>query len=240
MYEEKRTSPWVWVGVGCLGAVVVAVMAVVAVGWFGYRKVKQLEAELKDPKARAAKVQGILGADKLPEGYHAVVGMSVPYVMEMAILSDRPPESSGRQHGLGTRGFIYMRMLSPDSKRQELRDYFEGKTDDPEVLRRNNIRIERHGEVLRRGVLDLPPELKLMYLAQRGTVEMSDSRAKGIMTMMLLECERSDDNRQRMAFWFGPDPAPETPDNELSLAGTPADESALRDVMGHFRLCSAR
>ena len=54
---------------------------------------------------------------------------------------------------------------------------------------------------------------------------------------MLVECPGSD--RQRMAFWFGPAPTadPNEKSAALNLTGTPADESALQDFMGHFRLC---
>lgn len=246
MNGEKRTSPWVWVGAGCLGAVLLAVGAVMTLGFLGYRKVKEFEAEMKDPEARAASARRVLGAERLPEGYYAVVGMSVPLVMDMAMLSDTPPDAQGHSRGLGQRGFIYLRTLAPDQKRQALRDYFEGRSDDADVLRRNNIRIHREGEVLRRGVIDLAQDTKVMYMSQRGALDMSDSRAHGITTVMLLDC--SGDSRQRMGIWFGPDPTPSAAPSsarpgsavvsqEIDLAGTPADESAIREFMSHFRLC---
>jgi hypothetical protein len=243
--QSKGTSPWVWVGIGCLGAVVLAVGAVLALGAFGYRKVKQLEAEIKDPQARTEKVRRILGTRHLPEGYHAVVGMSVPFVMDMAMLSDVEPDfREGRQPAtLGRRGFIYLRTLSAGKDRQELRDYFEGRTDDADVLRRNNIRIGRRGEVLRRGALDMDADTKVMYLAQRGELDMAASRAQGITTIMLLDCA-AQDSRQRFGIWFGPEPealagkggAGESL-TAADLAGTPADEAAIREFMGHFGLC---
>jgi hypothetical protein len=242
--ERKGTSPWVWVGVGCLGALVLAVGGIMTLGYLGYRKVKEIETEMKDPEARAASVRRVLGAERLPEGYHAVMGMSIPLVMDMAMLSDTPPDFSGRRHGLGQRGFIYVRTLAPGQNRAEMRDYFEGRTDDPEVLRRNNIRIHREGEVLRRGVIDLSEELKLMYTSQRGALDMAESRAEGITTMMLLDCRG--DTRQRIGIWFGPEPARageegprpgSSPALVPDLTGTPADESAIREFMAHFRLC---
>lgn len=244
--QPKRTSPWVWVGMGCLGAVVLAVGAVIAVGMFGYHKVKQLETELKDPEARTAKVQKILGAATLPEGYHAVIGMSVPFVMEMAMLSDVAPDfSGGRRHGpLGQRGFVYVKTLAANNDRQQLRDYFEGRTDDADVLRRNNIHLDRRGEVLRRGVIDGAGDMKVMYLAQRGELEMASSRAQGITTVMLLDCQG--DMRQRFGIWFGPEPAALAGKGasaqgaaKVDLTGTPADENAIREFMDHFRVCGS-
>lgn len=243
--QPKGTSPWVWVGVGCLGAVALAVGVVLAVGAFGYRKVKQLEAEIKDPEARAAKVRKILGTEHLPEGYHAVMGMSVPFVMDMAMLSDVEPDfRDGRRQGrLGERGFIYIRTLTAGKDRQELRDYFEGRTDDADVLRRNHIRLGRRGEVLKRGMVEMDADTRLMFLAQRGELDMAASRTQGITTMMLLDCG-GDDSRQRFGIWFGPEPGGLAGKGgsggevaAADLAGTPADESAIREFMGHFSLC---
>jgi hypothetical protein len=246
--QPKKTSPWVWVGVGCLGFVVLSVGGVIAVGMFGYHKAKQFEAELKDPQARAAKVRSILGASQLPPGYHAVVGMSVPFVMDMAMLSDEEPDfqhPERRRGGLGQRGFLYIRTLSAGGNdKQQLRDYFEGRSDDADVLRRNNIRLDRRGEVLRRGVLDMREDMKLMYVAQRGELEMSSARSHGISTVMLLDCPG--DGKQRFGIWFGPDPAAagkggasaEAP-ADTDLTGTPADEAAIREFMDHFRVCGS-
>jgi hypothetical protein len=243
--QPKKTSPWIWVGLGCLGVVVLAVGGVIAIGMFGYHKAKQFGEEMKDPRARAAKVQKILGASRLPDGYHAVMGMSVPFVMEMAILSDQEPDfdhSRQRRDGLGERGFFYIRTLaSGDTDRQQLRDYFEGRSDDADVLRRNNIRLNRRGEVLKRGALDMAENMKLMYVAQQGDLEMSSARTRGITTLMLLDCPG--DSRQRFGIWFGPDPAAGKDGASpaaaatVDLTGTPADESAIRAFMDHFRVC---
>jgi hypothetical protein len=236
--EGKRTSPWVYVGVGCLALVLLAVVGVAAVGYFGYRKVKEFEAEMKDPEARTEKVQRALGADALPEGYHAVMAMSIPFVMDMAILSDEPPDAKGQAQGGGKRGFIYVSSLAPGAKQQALRDYFEGRGAEPEELRQQGINLER-GELLKRGTVDVAGQ-QVMYIAQRGSINTrhGGGGGHGITTTMLVECPGSD--RQRMAFWFGPDPDPEAAPEKLDLAGTPGDEAALRAFMGHFRLCGAR
>ena len=235
MSENGRTSPWVWVGVGCAGVLVIAVVSVVTIGFYGYRKAKQFGEEMKDPQARTTKAQKVLGCEKLPEGYHAVVAMSLPFVLDLAILSDKPPEADGQIRGLGARSFIYMKLLTAGKDQQQLKDYFEGKTDDAEVLRRNNIRVDSR-ETIRRGTLQVGDE-HLLYLAQRGELNVQGGRAKGVTSLMLIECPG--DKKQRMGIWFGPDPSPDTPANETDFSGTPADESALRDFMSHFHICRA-
>lgn len=233
--EEKKTSPWVWVGVGCASVVVIGIVAVALVGFWGYRKAKQLGEELKDPRARAAKVHRVLGCEKLPAGYHAIMALSLPFVMDLAIISDKPPEADGQIRGLGSRSFIYLKLLSTGKDQQELRDFFEGKTSDAEVLRRNKIHVDSR-ETIRRGTLELSDE-RLLYLAQRGEVRVQGGEAKGVTSLMLIDC--SGDTKQRMGIWFGPDPSPDTPASDMDFSGTPADENAIRDFMSHFHLCRA-
>ena len=234
--EEKRTSPWVYVGFGCLAAVLLGVGAVVAIGYFGYRQVKQFESDMKDPRARTEKVQRALGAESLPEGYYAVMSMSIPFVMDMAMLSDQPPDAQGTSRGVGRRGFVYTSSIAPKDNHESVRDYFEGRGGEPEALRKQGVHVRR-GEVLKRGTVDVAGQ-HLLYIAQRGQVNMGNSGGQqGITATILVECPSAD--RQRMGIWFGPDPDPALPADKLDLTGTPGDENALREFMGHFRLCGS-
>jgi hypothetical protein len=56
-----------------------------------------------------------------------------------------------------------------------------------------------------------------------------------VTTLVFVDCPR--DTRQRMGIWFGPDPAPETAVESVDWAGSVADEAAMRDFLGHFKLC---
>ena len=42
MNAQKKTSPWVWILAGCLGLVVIVVVAVAAMGFLGYRWAKDV------------------------------------------------------------------------------------------------------------------------------------------------------------------------------------------------------
>jgi hypothetical protein len=150
--------------------------------------------------------------------------------MDMTVLGDHESDTA-RPQPMGERGFIYFSMLGQGRDQQELRDYFEGKTDDAEVLRRHKIQVRSHGTI-RRGSLSLDGFVAL-YLAQRGEVHFGRSRQDGITTTVLLQCPS--DSRTRMGLWFGPEgPKPD------DYTGTPADESALRAFLGHFHPCGAR
>jgi hypothetical protein len=232
---RRQTSVWVYIAMGCGALVVIAVGSIAALGFMGYRWAKKMEADLKDPATRAAKVNEVLGADRLPDGYHPMVSVSVPFVMDMAILSDHPPDAQGQPGKIRQRAFMYFQMLNPQYSEQQMRPYFEGKTSDPSALERSGIKLRiRSDEVLRRGVFT-SKGYEVMYLAQRGEVAVSQAESEGINTLMLVDCPQ--DTRMRMAIWVAPDPDPEAKADSPALVGTPADEGAVRAFMEHFRLC---
>ncbi len=226
-------SPWFYIGIGCLVIVVLGIAALAAGGLWVFRTAKQFEADLKDPGARERRVMEVLRAERLPEGYHPVVAFTVPFLMETAILSDREPGPDGEIHGLGDRGLVYVELIRMRHDERELRDYFEGKTSDPGVLRRNDINIDVD-EIISRGVIPTD-EATLMYVSQRGSVSAQGMSTDGVTSVVLIDCPQ--DKRGRIAIWFGPDPDPGVPADRLDLSGTPADENALRQFLGHFRFC---
>jgi hypothetical protein len=232
---SKTTSPWVYVGVGCGVLFLLGVVALAVMGYGAFRWGKQLEKDLNDPVTRTAKVKTVLGADTLPDGYHATLALSIPLVMDMAILSDRVPRSGEDLVGSGQRGFMYVRTLSEGANEKELRDYFDGKTNDDSVLRRNKVDVQiRDQEVIRRGVVETNG-YPVMYLAQRGDLQMNETRNRGVHTLLLVDCPQ--DKRMRTGIWFGPDPDPSAPVATAKFESTPADEKALTAFLGHFHLC---
>lgn len=234
---DKKTSPWVYVGCGCVAAVVLVGALLVGGGFLFYRKVKQWEAEIEDPAVRAEKVRQVLGYQEPPEGYYPLMGMTIPFVMEMAFLTDQPPSESGEVNDqkFRERGFLYFRMSSL-FKERDLEDYFEGRTDDPEALRHSNIHIDR-GKVLGRGSMRVG-DMDLRYVSQLGDMRFgSNWDQESLTTLLLVGCP--DDGRTRMGIWFSPGPldAEETPPEELNLTGTIADESRIRDFVSQLQLC---
>jgi hypothetical protein len=233
MTAQKKTSPWVWVLVGCLGIIVIAVVGFAAMTFMAYRWGKGVSDTLKDPVARTHKVQEILGTDRIPDGYYATMGITIPFLMEVAILSDVDPgPDMSKAQGFDERGFIYFKMLSFGEQDQELKDFFDGKTDDASVLRQNNINVDVD-EILDRGVID-NDDNTIRYLVQSGSIGMQGTRVDGLTSLMMVECPG--DTNTRMAIWFESDAAREGSDD---LAGTPGDSNAMREFMSQFRLCGA-
>ncbi len=91
---KKSTSPWVYVGCGCGAAVLLAMLGLAGLTWWGVNTAKEFSETATDPKKREAKVRSVLPYDTLPEGYYPAFAMSMPLgFMEMAMFTDRDPDS---------------------------------------------------------------------------------------------------------------------------------------------------
>src|SRR5437867_1908763 len=126
MTEGKKTSPWVYVAIGCGVLVMVFILVAAVAGFFVYRTVHRVHAEMTDPVLRAQKVKEILGARDLPEGYHPLMTFSIPFILETAMLSDREPDPDGKGKSFDQRGFIYIKTLQTHNEKK-MRDYVDGK-----------------------------------------------------------------------------------------------------------------
>jgi hypothetical protein len=234
MAESK--SAWFYVGIGCLVLFVVGALVAIAGGFWAVRTARQFQAELEDPDARTAKALRVLGADSVPEGYHAVIGFSVPFLMDVAILSDEPPGPDGQPSDLGKRSLIYVQIIRAGMDEAALRDYFSGKTSDPAVLRESNINVDAD-EIIGRGVIERD-DADLMYLAQRGRVSTAGYTGSGVTSIVLIDCPQ--DDRARMAIWSEPDERPGVTAAEIDWTGTTADPVEIERFLASFRFCGAR
>jgi hypothetical protein len=140
--EEKAFPAWVWVACGCLGAILALAFFMFAAGFWAVQKARQFGEEMADPDARTTKVLAVLGASGLPEGYHPVVAFSVPMLLDVAVLSDLPPDESGRSPEIGERGFVYLSYPAFGQNERQLRDFFEGRRDDLDELGRHRIDLD--------------------------------------------------------------------------------------------------
>jgi hypothetical protein len=235
--EKKKPSAGSYVGFGCSVLALLGVLGAVA-GWLLLsNKFQEVSDDMNDPAARTAKVKKTLGAAELPAGYHAVMTLSVPLVMDTAVLSTRRLDvPQGLQKGDG-RFFIYMHLKSSSGADLEtLRAYLEGRSEDASVLAGNNIHL-RTRDIIGRGTLQLEG-WRLLYLLHRGVMDTSTSGQKsgpGLNSLSLIECPGQ--THIRIGLWMSPDPSPRTSLDKLELKDTPVDADALKAFMSHFNPC---
>lgn len=235
--QKKKTSPWLYVGIGCGGLVLLAIIGTVAAVMFGVSKIKEIKEDMANPVTRTEKVKKMLGAQTLPDGYNAFMSLSVPLVMDTAILSTRPPEDAGKHSKAkgDVRTFMYFHFMSSSmNDREQLMAFMEGRSDDSSVLTRNNIHVNTR-ELIGRGVMEIDGR-RLFYLAQRGEVQSQESKpGAGLTAMVLFECPGQ--TTLRMGMWMAPDPSPQAPIDQIDLKGTPGDPDAVKAFMSHFNPC---
>lgn len=234
--RKSGTSPWVYIGCGCAGLVILGMAAFSAFTYFAYSKGKEIEETWSDPKAREEKAREVLAYDKLPEGYYPLGAMSIPFVMDMAMIGDDPPPAGAKpddHEGFKDRGFMYFKVRRMGKGDREVRDFMAGKGKKPDWMQGSDFDEQ---EILRRGELDMTGQ-KIAFSALRGEVDVNKQRKDGITTMMLIDCTEAKDRRVRFGLWFGPDPAPGEPADKLNLAGTNADPEAIKAFASHFRFC---
>jgi hypothetical protein len=223
------------VGCGCLGALGAIAVLAVAVGFWGVQKARQFGEEIADPGERAKRVLAVLGASEMPEGYHPVVALSVPLLLDVAVLSDLPPDETGRAPEFGDHGFIYVSYPAFGRNRREIRDFFEGKRDDLDELGRHSIDLDLD-EQISNGKISRDAD-DVLWVSYRGTIDTDDAgRSKeGLMALLLIDC--GGDSRHRFGVWLGPDPDPEADAADLDLSGSVSDPEAIEHFLSPIHPC---
>lgn len=239
--QPKQTSPWVYIGVGCGVAVLLALAGIVGFTFLVYRQGKQMAEGFKDPKVREAKTREVISYDNLPPGYYAAGAMSIPFLMDFAVLTDREPTvGEGPDQGnFHERSFIYMNMRHLRDNREKMERYLRGQAPAPEdsAWSHSNVNF-RTEEVIRRGEIQVGGQ-KVLYQASRGEITHKGEKENGVVTMVLPQCP---DDRLRFGIWIGPAPqgSEGKPVKETDYTGTPADPAAMQEFLGHFRLCGGK
>lgn len=226
----SKYTVWHYVGCGCAILLVLGILGVGGCFWALTNWGRQVESELKDPEARASKARSLLGYDELPEGYHPGISFSVPLVMDVVFLGDKELPTGDdleRMHGQGDlfekRGLIYFKMRAFGQDREKLRGEFDEIDFEAEE-------VVGEGEVEAGGAT-------VRYTAELGETVLGTGRIPSVSVELEIDCR---DRYFREAMWFEPIPGAEPGQEEIpkeSLAGTPADEAALRAFLDHFRFC---
>jgi hypothetical protein len=167
--RSSTSSTLGWLGCGCGALVALVLVAIIGMTWFGYRKGKEIERTFKDPTARTEATRKILQWRELPEGYYAAGAVSMPMLMEMAILSDHEPEPGREGHGraFGENGLIFMSFNSWIGDEKELLKWMSGEMKEPpKWIRRSDAQIDPE-QVLKRGTVDVNGQT-VTYVVSRG------------------------------------------------------------------------
>jgi hypothetical protein len=236
---RDKTSPWMYVGCGCGIAVALVLAAIAGFTYLAYRKGKEVEQTFKDPVKRAAKTREVLPYEELPAGYYPAGGITIPFVMDMAMFSDKEPKTGGgadqKNLDFGEHGFMYMAFRSwmGRGKEHDLRDYIEGKGERPKWMNRSDVDLEAR-DILKRGQIEVNGRT-IYYAVSRGDVDRPHHHKRGLVTFFTLDCPG--DDRRRLGLWFGSDPDPDKAADEVDLKGTNGDPEQIKDFAGHFQFC---
>lgn len=170
--SSSTSSTLGWLGCGCGALVALALAGIVGMTWFGYRKGKEIERTFKDPEARVEATRKVLPWRELPEGYHPAGAITIPMLMEMAILGDHEPEPGEAGHGeaFEDHGLVYMSFNSWISDEKELLQWLRGELKEtPDWLRRSDATIDPD-QVLKRGSVESGGRT-VFYVITRGEAD---------------------------------------------------------------------
>jgi hypothetical protein len=233
MTKKSSNTTCLYIAIGCGAGLVLLALVLGGLGFWGVQKAKEFEANLKDPAAREEKVLGVLGADTLPAGYYPMMGMSIPFVFEMALLTrEEIPEGEDPEHVEPS--FIYMKILRIGGKEdQELRDFFNGTNDNPSVLRDANINVDID-DVVNRGELQVG-EQDILWLTSRQRMQVGANRSRDLSTIMMIRCP--EDQKMRLGIWINGEDVENNEDGTPRLEGTVGDPGEIETFMSHFAVC---
>lgn len=227
--EKEGRSPGLWVLGGCGGCMVLAFIAVVGLGYAGFRWTKGVVEDLENPQARADKARATLGAETLPPGYHAAMAISVPWMVDMAILTDKEVEFERRNEDsldvdladedFGDRVFLFFRARTFGSAQDDVEDFFRGRNTGSVNIDSGSVQVRVRG-LYREGEIEVNGQ-PVRYRIDRGDLTTEQDETEGVVTRLHFTC--ADSKRLHLALWTGPaagpldDPAATEP--EVAEAG---------------------
>ena len=231
---EKSTSPWIYLGCGCVAIIGLLMLGTCTAGFFGVTAVKDYLEDLGDPVARNERALKILGAEEWPEGYSAQLYFRLPRLFEIILLTDGEPlefdsenDADMDEEHMGNRIFAYVSVR--DSK---------GEINPFDPMDAGSVQVDAGVEVtsakkLSEGTLPIDRG-QILYETHQGEL-LTESREvhQGVYAVLKVECE-SADPLARFGLWFFRQEVV----TEDDPAGTPADEEALAAFLEYFTFCS--
>ncbi len=231
---KKQRSPLFYVAIGCGGLMALILIGFAVAGLLLVRAGKGFVDGMTDPTQKAANVQKMLGV--APVGYFPIMTLSIPLMMDIALLGDQEPLPDGGTADFD-RGFMYFRVIANEQSNRA-KDFFDGKDSDTSALKGSGVNVDAK-DILRRGALKTANGTSVKYVATRGTMDTQGQHKQeskpGLNTVMFFECPG--DTAVRLGVWMMKDPDPELPVNQLQLEGTVADESQIAGFIKPLTPC---
>ncbi len=238
MSNTTERSPWVYVGCGCALIVVLIVIAIAGASFVGVRKIQEYTEGMKDPVARAERTLEVLGGDTLPAGYNAQLYLSVPFVLDLALLTDGPPVTEDDSEGLKEfRNLIFFLDVREFDESRDFSRYLDGEIDRPAIFNQIDVDFDFDpGESIGRGSFELGDQ-RFRWVAESGDLETDLTEHQGILVLSGVDCPRPD-KRVRILAWFQRHDDLDLEALRADPTGTPADEVAFREIVGNFDVCA--
>lgn len=230
--ERKGSSPWLWIGCGCLLAIGLLVGGVAGCGYFGFTQLRDFQEEMFDPEARDRKAADVLGSD-LPAGYRSQLAFGVPFFFDLAVLTDGElldlvegsrPQRLSIDH-LGEHVFAMVKFKRGTWNLENAEGLFDGSERDGVSL---NPGFQIGGlEELEKGTLELEDQT-VDYSLCRGVLRGAGEDLSGTMAFLSVNCPRQ--TGSRLGVWF-------RRDGEIGEAPATMSSDEVQTFVGNLALC---
>lgn len=233
----KRVPFWAWIGCGCAGAIGAIVLGSVGVFWGVQSYLGDFADSMVDPTERLETTLEVLHADRLPEGYYAVLAFQI-VGYDYVVISDNPQRyEDGVPPELGERNFFFVTSSDAEEWHEflEYEETGEAMVQAPELLGDLDLDL---GERVASGVLDRD-EGRITYVSHYGTVEdetLEWESDEGLVSLMLFECAAEVANTW-IGVWNGRRPVAETSAAEVDYTGTVADPVEMEGFLTSIQPC---
>jgi hypothetical protein len=228
-------SPVFYIALGCGLMVLLMVLGVAGACGGCLLLGRSVGKGFVDDTQKAENVKKFLG--KAPQGYYPVIAVSVPMMMDQAILIDAPLVADAGPP-VFTKAIQYWRIIENENSKQ-MREYFDGKTDNTEVFPRNMVPVDVK-DVIGKGVVKTGDGATVKYVATRGHISADFDRGSNPLrynTLMGIECPGADGS-VRVMIWSEKDPHPDKPAEEVDPKGTVLEESAIGSLVQQITPCT--